>query len=175
LKKKVTHFSSKVRKQPLTTRIIEKGIMDLDWCLICEQKTLGTLYCSEECRFKDYLSAYSGYLTPPASPTSATTGQTSTGTSTPTNGFDFNRRQLSIGRRCDMRVFNRTNDTNVRFPLSPTDSPINRVETGPSGTINKHGNSSDQNVAASAPGVTLQTSKSSSNLIQFLDNNRQRV
>jgi len=52
--------------------------MDLDWCLICEQKTQGHLYCSEECRFKDYLSAYT-YLTPPASPTS------SSGSSTPTD------------------------------------------------------------------------------------------
>ncbi|CAI2165839.1 7044_t:CDS:2 [Funneliformis geosporum] len=52
--------------------------MDLDWCLICEQKTQGTLYCSEECRFKDCLSAYSS-LTPPASPTS------SSGSSTPTD------------------------------------------------------------------------------------------
>ncbi|CAG8474002.1 8559_t:CDS:2 [Paraglomus occultum] len=43
--------------------------MDLDWCLICETKTQGSLYCSEECRFKDYLSAYK-YMTPPASPTS---------------------------------------------------------------------------------------------------------
>lgn len=50
--------------------------MDLDWCLICEQKTQGTLYCSEECRFKDYLSAYT--LSPPTSPTSS-------GSSTPTD------------------------------------------------------------------------------------------
>ncbi|RIA93236.1 hypothetical protein C1645_762884 [Glomus cerebriforme] len=51
--------------------------MDLDWCLICERKTDGALYCSEECRFKDYLSAYT-YLTPPASPTTS-------GSSTPTD------------------------------------------------------------------------------------------
>ncbi|CAG8528101.1 7681_t:CDS:2 [Dentiscutata erythropus] len=59
--------------------------MDLDWCLICEQKTQGTLYCSEECRFKDHLSAYP-YLTPPASPlssgSSTPTKCSSTGTST---------------------------------------------------------------------------------------------
>ncbi|CAG8600797.1 8142_t:CDS:2 [Ambispora leptoticha] len=42
--------------------------MDLDWCLICEQKTLGSLYCSDDCQHKDYLSAYD-FLTPPASPT----------------------------------------------------------------------------------------------------------
>ncbi|PKC56348.1 hypothetical protein RhiirA1_429170 [Rhizophagus irregularis] len=52
--------------------------MDLDWCLICEQKTLGALYCGEECRFKDYLSAYT-CLTPPMSPTSTS------GSSTPTD------------------------------------------------------------------------------------------
>lgn len=52
--------------------------MDLDWCLICEQKTRGSLYCSEECRFKDYLSAYA-CLTPPMSPTSTS------GSSTPTD------------------------------------------------------------------------------------------
>uniref|UniRef100_A0A1D1XKP5 Extender of the chronological lifespan protein 2 n=1 Tax=Anthurium amnicola TaxID=1678845 RepID=A0A1D1XKP5_9ARAE len=51
--------------------------MDLDWCLICERKTQGSLYCSEECRFKDYLSAYT-CLTPSDSPTSS-------GSSTPTN------------------------------------------------------------------------------------------
>ncbi|KAF0551512.1 extender of the chronological lifespan protein ecl2 [Gigaspora margarita] len=59
--------------------------MDLDWCLICDQKTQGALYCSEECRFKDHLSAYD-YLTPSTSPlssgSSTPTKSSSTGTST---------------------------------------------------------------------------------------------
>ncbi|CAG8448541.1 14356_t:CDS:2 [Cetraspora pellucida] len=59
--------------------------MDLDWCLICDQKTQDSLYCSEECRFKDHLSAYA-YLTPPPSPlssgSSTPTKSSSTGTST---------------------------------------------------------------------------------------------
>ncbi|CAG8472635.1 7964_t:CDS:2 [Scutellospora calospora] len=62
--------------------------MDLDWCLICEQKTQGTLYCSEECRFKDHLSAFS-YLTPPASPLSS-------GSSTPTNSSSTGTSTTSI-------------------------------------------------------------------------------
>ncbi|RUS35196.1 hypothetical protein BC938DRAFT_474271, partial [Jimgerdemannia flammicorona] len=41
--------------------------VDLDWCLICSQRTKSELYCSEECRLQDCSSEDSGLdLTDPA-------------------------------------------------------------------------------------------------------------
>ncbi|CAG8469791.1 8256_t:CDS:2 [Paraglomus brasilianum] len=94
--------------------------MDLDWCLICETKTQqGSLYCSEECRFKDYLSAYN-YMTPPASPTSTVVPTIDMITSSNETPHDYLRKQSSMSLR--------SSEKGQPDAPSPLNSPVTMSE-----------------------------------------------